>query len=459
MESLGDILKRLVQRSTSAATASPSPQEAQGEEGPACPICRGTGWVRSAAEVGHPDFGKARPCRCQQDAGQAQRLARLQRYSNMGLLTRLTFQGTEPTGRSPDPEAQRRFGAAYEVAREYAEDPKGWLLLTGSSGTGKTHLAAAVANRCMERSIPALLITVPDLLDHLRAAFAPGAEISYDETFEQVKNVPMLILDGLGTHSSTPWAEEKLYQVLNHRSIALLPTIITTSLDLSRLEERLRTRLEDPRLCRVLDLGQRAPGELGAIGELEPEMRARMTFATFDVRGNRATPSERQTLEAALRIARSFAKDPDGWLVLLGETGRGKTHLAVAIANERLQVGQPVYFANVPELLDHLRSTFSPESRVTYDSRFEEVKRIPLLVLDDLGAETTTPWAREKLYQIIVHRHNARLPTIITTRKLPDDPADPIASRMNDPKVVAIVAIRAPDYRSSTQRHRPRQGA
>ncbi len=55
----------------------------------------------------------------------------------------------------------------------------------------------------------------------------------------------------------------------------------------------------------------------------------------------------------------------------------------------------------VPDLLDHLRATFSPSSTVSLDRRFEEVRTTPLLILDDLGTQSATPWAREKLYQIV----------------------------------------------------------
>ena len=54
-------------------------------------------------------------------------------------------------------------------------------------------------------------------LDHLRATFAPGGDVSYDEFFETVKNSPLLILDDFGTQSSTQWAREKLFQILNYR--------------------------------------------------------------------------------------------------------------------------------------------------------------------------------------------------------------------------------------------------
>ena len=112
--------------------------------------------------------------------------------------------------------------------------------------------------------------------------------------------------------------------------------------------------------------------------------------------------------------------------------------------------GRPVFFAFVPALLDHLRSTFSPDSPVGYDELFEQIKTIPILILDDLGAESSTAWAEEKLYQIVVHRHEARLPTVITTSFSLDalETAKPrIATRLVDSLVVDWQPISAPNYR------------
>ena len=64
----------------------------------------------------------------------------------------------------------------------------------------------------------------------------------------------------------------------------------------------------------------------------------------------------------------------------------------------------------VPDLLDHLRATFNPATGARYDKRFDEIKAATLLILDDLGTESATAWAREKLYQLFNYRYNARLP-------------------------------------------------
>ncbi|MDZ4245858.1 MAG: ATP-binding protein, partial [Dehalococcoidia bacterium] len=119
--------------------------------------------------------------------------------------------------------------------------------------------------------------------------------------------------------------------------------------------------------------------------------------------------------------------------------------------NHRYQMKKPARFIVVPDFLDHLRSSFSPESKISYDRFFESVKSTPLLVLDDFGKQTTTPWAQEKLYQVINYRYNAQLPTVITTNYSIEEIRDissPIASRFVDPQISVLFNITSPNYYS-----------
>jgi len=382
-----------------------------------------------------------------------ERQARLQRYSNLGSLTRLTFDNLIPQGRSGNPVNQEQFGHAYQAAKAFAAEPKGWLILAGPSGCGKTHLAAAITNERLSRGYPVFFITTPDLLDHLRSTFSPDSEIPYDEFFEQVRNTPLLVLDDLGAQSSTPWAKEKLDQLLTYRFNGELPTVIVTIVPIEELDERLHTRLTDPKLCQVYVVEGKQLS-LGYGWGPEFEVQKNMTFANFDWKRVNLPPEQRENLEKAFRLAFDFAKSPEGWLVFLGVNGCGKTHLAAAIVNYRYQANQPTMFVVVAEFLDHLRSTFIPESRVSYDQLFESVKTAPLLVLDDFGEQTTTPWAQEKLYQVINYRYNARLPTVITTCSSLDEFESRISSRLQDPRLSLVWNIIAPDYRGDLRSSR-----
>ena len=448
MENLADILKRLATtRGISDGELPPEPLDDLGERPESCDLCGGRGWLTPNVPAGHPDFGQVVTCQCQNEKLEGERSARLLRYSNLGHLSRFTFDSLDPRGRAEDDESQHLFGEAYRVAMEYAQSPSGWIVFTGPNGSGKTHLAAAIANRCIDNDRTAFFVHVPDLLDHLRSSFGPNSDMLYTDLFEQVKTTPLLILDGLASQRATPWAEEKLQQIINYRFNGQLPTVITTAGDPEQLDPYIRSRIQSEGLSRVIAVRSSEGGPVHALGRIEQQMVRRMTFETFDVSGNHPDDAQRASLEGACRAAQNFAADPDGWLTLFGEPGVGKTHLAIAIAVERMNQGNPVFFAFVPELLDHLRYTFTPESLVTYDRVFDEVKNTPLLILDDLGQEHSSPWAKEKLYQIIVHRHNARLPTMITSTLDFAEQPGPISSRVRDPYVGQLVRIDAPDYR------------
>ena len=182
-----------------------------------CPICGGAGFIMPDLTLGHADFGKAVPCRCRQQQQLEKRMRTLQSIGELEVLQRLTFDSFVPQPSHLSPQEVRNLRMVYEKSRAYAQEPHGWLLLTGTFGCGKTHLAAAIANARLNSGQSALFLLVPDLLDHLRAAYNPNNETSYDDLFEQVRNTPRLILYDLGTQSSTPWAPEKLIQLLNHR--------------------------------------------------------------------------------------------------------------------------------------------------------------------------------------------------------------------------------------------------
>jgi DNA replication protein DnaC len=182
--------------------------------------------------------------------------------------------------------------------------------------------------------------------------------------------------------------------------------VVTTNLDLDEIDGRIRSRLQDPELVTPVKINApdfRSPvvdSSHPALSSLQ--LHSGRTIGNFSLRENEKLPVEEQKiLEKAFRSAQQFAERPRGWIVFLGTYGTGKTHLAAGIGNFRHALGESPMFVVVPDLLDHLRSTFSPTSSVSYDNLFEEVRTCRLLILDDLGTQSATPWAKEKLYQIL----------------------------------------------------------
>jgi len=418
---------------------------------PDCPICHGVGFVRRDLPVSDPDFGKMTVCTCRTAQVARNEHERLYRVSNLDPFVNMTFQTFKVQGRLGLGEQQvRSLQFAYNQAQQFAHSPRGWLLLMGGYGSGKTHLAAAIANQVVEMGGPTLFVTVPDLLDWLRFSFE-STDVSLEQRLDDIRNVQLLVLDDLGTQNATPWAEEKLYQIINHRYINRLAMVITTNLSLNEIDGRIASRLQDPDLVTLLDINApdyRSPvSDEGRSDISSLTLLGDRSFGSFSLREyEKLLAEEQQSLHKAFGAATQYAEEPQGWLVMMGGYGSGKTHLAASIGNYRKAMGEEPIFVVVPDLLDHLRATFSPSSSTSYDRRFEEVRSAPLLILDDLGTQSATPWAREKLYQLLNYRYNAKLPTVITTAQRLDEIDPRIRSRMLDKRLCTIYAITAPPY-------------
>lgn len=394
--------------------------------------------MRRPRDLDDPRFGRAEPCSCILDETGEVRRSRLERISNLGALTRFTFEAV-----AGDPTA-----AATQV-RAYADHPDGWLVLKGPSGSGKTHLAAAIANERIDRGEPVLFMFTPDLLDGLRASYEPAeGEPGFDVLFEQVRNAPLLILDDIDAAASSEWAREKLFQLVNARYNAALPTVCTCHSLTDALDERLSRRLASGA---VLDLDGAEPGaRYRQIGGMTRERLDDFGFRNFNTRLPNYKADENESLQTTRDNLRDFADSPEGWVLLLGEAGCGKTHLAAAVANAVLRSGGDVFFAVVPDLLDHLRASFAPNrGDLGYDELFENVRSAGLLVLDDLGPHKGSSWAMEKLFQIANHRFNSALPTVITSPLSLEELREVhprIAVRALDPSFSQHLAILARPY-------------
>lgn len=407
--------------------------------------------------MGHPEFGRLELCSCREAELQARAQRRLYSLSRLEDLRQLTFQTFKPQGRVGIGDGERRsLEEAFQRSQHYAARPQGWLLLQGGFGVGKTHLAAAVANAAVTAGLPTLFLTVPDLLDSLRAAYS-AEDTSFEERFDQVRQAALLVLDDLGTQNATEWAREKLFQILNYRYINRLPTLVTTNLALEQIEPRIRSRLSDPELVDRVYL--HAPDyRRPLIDSSQPalstlDQHRLQTFGSFSFRQEEKLPAEQvRSLEEAFKAAQQFAESAAGWLFLGGAHGSGKTHLAAAVANYAAGQGRPVLFVVVPDLLDHLRATFNPASTVSYDQRFEEIRNVELLVLDDLGMQAATPWAREKLSQLLDHRYVGRLPTVITSAELAEKIDPKLWSRLEDSRLVQRRLIDAPSFRGGPRK-------
>jgi DNA replication protein DnaC len=458
---------------------------------PDCEFCGGVGFLRSDVPLGHPDFGRLEPCVCR--SGEVARNARERLYemSNLDRLSHLSFENFNTSGNPKaefvTPQEVASLQAAKDASEEFSNTMQSWLLLEGAYGCGKTHLAAAIANDAVHRGIPTLFITVPDLLDSLRFAYG-SQETTFEARFEEIRSADLLVMDDFGTQNATAWAQEKLFQIINYRYINKLPTVITTNLILDEIESRIRSRLQDSDFVQHIRISApdfRRPQETSnpGISMLSMPDIQNMTFGNFETRDDevgkeivttvvrekqdkygrsikdkeiireKVTAEHVKRLHSALNAAVQFAEKPNGWLVILGQSFSGKTHLAAAIGNYRLLSGGQVILTQISSLLDYLKATFSPNSDVSFDRRSYEIRTTPLLIVDDLKeGGTSSLWAEDKLHQILNYRYYNDLPTVITSTMDPDSFAKSYPSLWNrilDTSKSEVCVIDMPPYRRS----------
>lgn len=141
-----------------------------------------------------------------------------------------------------------------------------------------------------------------------------------------------------------------------------------------------------------------------------PPRQRECTLASFEEREGTG-----KALQAARRYVEAFAEmsSRGEGLLFAGPTGCGKTHLAAAIGNALLEDGRRVVFKRVTDLYYELRRSFdggNSEADIIAPCR-----QADLLILDDLGVDVPTPWARSVLQSLVDYRVNYYRPIVVTT--------------------------------------------
>lgn len=171
------------------------------------------------------------------------------------------------------------------------------------------------------------------------------------------------------------------------------------------------------------------------ISGLSPEQE-RQTFQTFSLEWYDEKDRYRHHMERCLAFAEDVIEgQPTENLLIYGHVGTGKTHLCSAIANYVLEAGESVIYLKVSRLLDLIREykySLDRDEQNLHNRFIESLYHVKLLVMDDLGTESLTDFAREQLFLLLDERLNNYLPWVISSNLEPNEIGQYYQARISD---------------------------
>lgn len=171
----------------------------------------------------------------------------------------------------------------------------------------------------------------------------------------------------------------------------------------------------------------------GLIGWLQ-----QATFANFATRQDwQETEALQQKAMDYVEMLFSSNRDRKNWLVLYGNVGTGKSHLAAAIIHEAIDRGlRDCYFRVWPEYLKRLQGTWDKDedgNQRVQESEADVIRELQqgmIVVIDDLDKRQSTEWVKSTLYSVLNYRYNAEMPTILTFNCAPGEPSNVAPGRL-----------------------------
>lgn len=157
------------------------------------------------------------------------------------------------------------------------------------------------------------------------------------------------------------------------------------------------------------------------------------SYATELADGKTWTTQHEQSLKQAKLLAQGFVRDypaTEKGLLVMGPSGVGKTHLAVAALKELIRRGHAGLFCDYRELLKEIQASYNPASESTEMGILEPIRTVELLVLDDLGASKPSAWVLDIIGLVLNARYNERRMTLLTTNYIDEAEAPVAAARL-----------------------------
>lgn len=178
--------------------------------------------------------------------------------------------------------------------------------------------------------------------------------------------------------------------------------------------------------------------KMGKIRANSGVIEQKQCFESF----NAEIPGVKKAYTASWRIAEDLGDV--NWLLIYGGVGNGKTHLLNSIANRVMDRGIPTRLVMMADLMAELRMSMEDHKA---DQRLDELKKVPFLIIDELGLELGTDWEKSRIEELFASRWaNARHTVVATNRDITELPQR-LQSRFRDKHFGKAIINEAPDYR------------
>ena len=218
-----------------------------------CRFCKDAGYILVERSPFQFERRACNVCGSVEEAERSRRLAVIREGS------RLSPEQLTTTFEDFNVDAHPSLREVRDAAMQFAAEPKGWLVIYGKYGTGKTMLLHAIGAYLVQTNLLVMYGSVTELLAKLREGFGDNAR-DVNREVDALKSVDVLLLDDLGKERSTDWAQEVLFQLFDWRYANRLPTVVTTNETIPELAKRypaIASRLADAGLSHVVH--NRAP--------------------------------------------------------------------------------------------------------------------------------------------------------------------------------------------------------
>lgn len=149
--------------------------------------------------------------------------------------------------RAETPAQQKALAACQRFAEDFDDYQRtgAGLIMTGRPGTGKTHLACAIANRVIEQGHTSVFITASKMIRKIRETYRRDSEFTEQQVIDSLRDVDLLIIDEVGVQRGTESEEHLLFEVLNERNSVFAPTIILSNLTAEEIKSYIGERAMD----------------------------------------------------------------------------------------------------------------------------------------------------------------------------------------------------------------------